>query len=77
MKTFGAAAAFLFTMSQGVNAFVFPSSTRLSTKLQSTEAPQQIKIAKYEGLGNDFILVDARNSIDPPLTPGLLMKESL
>lgn len=68
MKTFGAAAAFLFTMSQGVNAFVSPLSTRLSTKLQSTEAPQQIKIAKYEGLGNDFILVDARNSIDPPLT---------
>jgi len=36
----------------------------MSTKLHET-----IKIAKYEGLGNDFILVDARSSAEPPLTP--------
>jgi len=30
---------------------------------------KEISIAKYEGLGNDFILVDARDSSTPPLTP--------
>jgi len=68
MKTFGAAFAFLLAMSQGANAWVSPishsSTGRMSTKLHET-----IKIAKYEGLGNDFILVDARSSAEPPLTP--------
>jgi len=68
MKTFGAAFALLLAMSQGANAWVSPishsSTGRMSTKLHET-----IKIAKYEGLGNDFILVDARSSAEPPLTP--------
>lgn len=42
----------------------FSSTSRMSTKLHQT-----IKIAKYEGLGNDFILVDARTSTEPPLNP--------
>ena len=35
----------------------------------TTDEMQEVKIAKYEGLGNDFILIDARTSQDPPLTP--------
>jgi len=38
-----------------------------TTKLFSTT--KKIEIAKYEGLGNDFILVDARDSNAPPLSP--------
>jgi diaminopimelate epimerase len=70
MKTFGAAVTFLLSMTQSVHAWVTPSNgASRSTRLYSTaEPPQQIKIAKYEGLGNDFILIDARNSIDPPLS---------
>ena len=46
------------------------TSTTTSTRLFSAvEDLQQIKIAKYEGLGNDFILIDARNAETPPLTP--------
>jgi diaminopimelate epimerase len=37
--------------------------------LNSIKMENSIPIAKYEGLGNDFILVDARQSVDPPLTP--------
>jgi diaminopimelate epimerase len=36
----------------------------MSTKLNA----EKIEISKYEGLGNDFILVDARDAQDPPLT---------
>lgn len=45
--------------------------TTCSTSLYSSavDENQQIKIAKYEGLGNDFILIDARNAQDPPLSP--------
>lgn len=70
MKPFRTAATFLLTMSQGTNAWVAPSSrTPTSTRLHATvEAPQTIKIAKYEGLGNDFILIDARHTSDPPLS---------
>lgn len=43
--------------------------SRLRPVLQAATTGQQIPIAKYEGLGNDFILVDARTSLEPPLTP--------
>jgi len=36
----------------------------MSTNLNA----EKIEISKYEGLGNDFILVDARDAQDPPLT---------
>lgn len=44
------------------------TTTTLSSTATANEM-QQVKIAKYEGLGNDFILIDARNSQDPPLSP--------
>lgn len=45
-------------------------SSRTTTNLFSATAEaKQVKIAKYEGLGNDFLLVDARDSQDPNLTP--------
>jgi len=38
------------------------------TQLFQTK-PTPITIAKYEGLGNDFILIDARDKSEPTLTP--------
>ncbi|GFH59046.1 diaminopimelate epimerase [Chaetoceros tenuissimus] len=64
MKSFAAACTFLLSLSSA-NAWVSPSSaSRMSTKLNA----EKIEISKYEGLGNDFILVDARDAQDPPLT---------
>ena len=64
MKSFAAACTFLLSLSSA-NAWVSPSSaSRMSTKLNV----EKIEISKYEGLGNDFILVDARDAQDPPLT---------
>jgi len=42
-------------------------STSTSTSLFSTA--EGVNIAKYEGLGNDFILIDARDKQLPPLSP--------
>ena len=58
---------------QIVSAWVMQPQLRQQTRVFSTNSNsiQSIEIAKYEGLGNDFILVDDRSNLDgkPSLTP--------
>jgi len=68
MRSFSTALA-LLASAQKVNAWISQPNARSRSQLFSTAEKQQVKIAKYEGLGNDFILIDSRTSVDPPLTP--------
>lgn len=67
MKSFIKTATLLSFMAQNASAWV--SSTSAITRRSTTNLFSTVDIAKYEGLGNDFILVDARDSIEPTLTP--------
>mmetsp|Transcript_22864 Transcript_22864/g.26063 ORF Transcript_22864/g.26063 Transcript_22864/m.26063 type:complete len:328 (-) Transcript_22864:67-1050(-) len=53
-----------------VNAWVqHPSMKKASTSLNAKNPNAKVEFAKYEGLGNDFILVDDRDKDEPSLTP--------
>jgi len=47
----------------------FPMNKGTKLHATVTDSLRKVDIAKYEGLGNDFILVDARNEQNPPLSP--------